>query len=275
MIYGLLGCPSFGVRGAAYATVIGQIASCIVGLFFHLRVNKQLKNGLHYIKPSLGIIGAIYAIGLPAIIAQALMSLMTYGLNVILGGLGEAMVTAYGLYYKIQQFVLFAAFGLRDAITPVVSYSHGMGNRERIRDGIKYGMLFTLIIMCVGLVAIEVFAAPFSGFFGLSGETKTLCIAAMRIISVSFIFAGVNIAFQGIFQALDGGIESLIVSLCRQLVFIFPFAWLFAYIAKRNMSYSWMMWVTFPIAELLSAVIAVLLFKRIYGRLNRTWEGNR
>lgn len=267
MIYGLLGCPEFGVMGAAYATVIGQIVSFALALFFHLKVNKSVSNDLKYIKPSLHVIKDIYAIGLPAIIAQALMSVMTYGLNIVLGGVSEAMVTAYGLYYKIQQFILFAAFGLRDAITPIVSYSHGMGNKERIKDGIKYGMLFTLIIMVVGLAAIEIFAEPFSALFGLSGETRSLCIAAMRIVSVSFIFAGINIAFQGVFQALDGGLQSLAVSLCRQLVFIFPPAILFANIAKNNPALSWTVWTSFPIAEIASAVIAAILFVGIYKKV--------
>lgn len=121
MIYGLIGCPEMGVRGAAYATVIGQCVSGILGLIFHLKINKDISNKIQYFKPSGAIIKEIYAIGLPAIIAQALMSVMTYGLNIILGTISEVMVTAYGLYYKIQQFILFAAFGLRDAITPIVA----------------------------------------------------------------------------------------------------------------------------------------------------------
>lgn len=264
MIYGWFGCPEFGVMGAAYATVIGQILAGVLALIFHLKVNTNITNGLKYWKPSASIIKEIYAIGLPAIIAQALTSIMTYGLNVIFVGVSESMVTAYGLYYKIQQFILFAAFGLRDAITPIVSFNHGMGSKSRIKDGIKYGMTFTLVIMIAGLIIIEIFAEPFSKIFGLSGETQELCISAMRIISISFIFAGANIAFQGVFQALNGGLESLIVSLGRQLVFIFPFAILFAHIAKNSPDYTWTVWTTFPIAEILSAIIACILFKRIY-----------
>lgn len=199
LIYGLLGLPKMGVTGAAYATVIGQICSGGLALYFHITKNKDVKNGIKFLKPSSKIIKDIYSIGLPAIIAQALMSVMTYGLNVILVGVSENMVTAYGLYYKIQQFILFAAFGLRDAITPIVSFNHGMRNKERIKLGIKYGMKYTLTIMIVGLMVLEIFATPFSRIFGLSGETETLCISAMRIISVSFIFAGANVAFQGIF----------------------------------------------------------------------------
>ena len=268
MIYGLIGCPKFGVEGAAYATVIGQCVSFILALIFHLKVNNDISNNLKYVKPSAKIIKQIYSIGLPAIIAQALMSVMTYGLNIILGTISEAMVTAYGLYYKIQQFILFAAFGLRDAITPIVSFSHGMKNKSRIRDGIKYGMIYTFVIMLLGTIVVEIFAVPFSRVFGLSGETQTLCISAMRIISISFIFAGTNIAFQGIFQALEGGIESLVVSLCRQFIFVLPVAWFFAQLIQKSPDSSWLVWSTFPIAEIISAVIAFLLMLRIYKKLD-------
>lgn len=264
MIYGLAGCPEMGVNGAAYATVLGQCVSLLLAFLFHIRVNKDITNSFCYLKPSLSIIKSIYAIGLPAIIAQALMSVMTYGLNVILVSVSESMVTAYGLYYKVQQFIFFAAFGLRDAITPIVSFNHGMGSKQRIDEGIKWGMIFTLSIMVIGIVIIEIFAVPFSELFGLSGETQALCISAMHIISLSFVFAGANIAFQGIFQALDGGLESLIVSLGRQLVFIFPFAWIFSDIAKKNQQYSYLVWLTFIIAELISAIIAFILYKKIY-----------
>ena len=117
MIYGLLGFPEMKVTGAALATVIGQVVSCVLGLIFHLKCNKEISKKLCYKKPSGVIIKGVYSIGLPAIIAQALMSIMTYGMNVILGSISADAVTAYGLYYKVQQFFLFAAFGMRDAIT--------------------------------------------------------------------------------------------------------------------------------------------------------------
>ena len=263
LIYGLLGLPKMGVTGAAYATVIGQICSGGLALYFHITKNKDVKNGIKFLKPSSKIIKDIYSIGLPAIIAQALMSVMTYGLNVILVGVSENMVTAYGLYYKIQQFILFAAFGLRDAITPIVSFNHGMRKKERIKLGKKYGMKYTLTIMIVGLMVLEIFATPFSRIFGLSGETETLCISAMRIISVSFIFAGANVAFQGIFQALDSGIESLIISVCRQILFILPVAYGFSLLAIQNPANDWIVWLTFPIGEFVSAVIACIFMKKI------------
>jgi Na+-driven multidrug efflux pump len=266
MIYGYLGCPELGVKGAGYATVIGQCVSLILALIFHFKVNTDISNGFKYIKPSGIIIKQIYSIGLPAIISQALLSVMTYGLNIILGKLDTSLVTAYGLYYKIQQFILFAGFGLRDAITPIVSFSHGMENKKRITDGIKYGMLYMLIIMVVGMLAVEILAVPFSNVFGLSGITQSYCISAMRIISISFIFAGINIAFQGIFQALEGGIESLIISVCRQFIFVLPVAWIFAQLVKTHLEDSWLIWCTFIIAEVLSSIVGFFLMKRIHNK---------
>ena len=164
------------------------------------------------------------------------------------------------------QFILFAAFGLRDAITPVISFSHGMGSRSRINDGIKYGLIYTAVITLIGTVLIEALAVPLSAVFGLSGETQSICIDAMHIISISFVFAGINIAFKGVFQALDSGLESLVVSVCRQFIFVIPVAWGFSKLALSDSSLSWTVWTTFIIAEVLSDIISVVLFRRAYGK---------
>lgn len=263
MIYGLLGIPKMGVAGAAWATVIGQIVSVAVGMLFHYTKNKDVKNGVHYLKPDGTIIKEIYAIGLPAIIAQALMSVMTYGLNLILGTISDSAVTAYGLYYKVQQFILFAAFGLRDAITPIVSFNHGMQDKKRIKEGIRWGLTYTTIIMVCGTLLLEIGGGAFSALFGLSGTTRAMCISAMRIISLSFVFAGANVAFQGIFQALDSGLESLVISVCRQFLFVLPVAWGFSLIARTDHSKLWMVWTTFIIAEVISFLISTFFMKRI------------
>ena len=266
LIYGLLGLPALGATGAALATVIGQIVSMLLGLLFHLRKDREIKNGLAYWKPDRSVIARIYSIGFPAIVGQAMMSVMTYGLNLILRGIdpvyGENIVTAYGLYYKIQQFILFAAFGLRDAVTPIVSYSYGLGSRERIRDGIRCGVLYTLAIMALGLVVIEAGAVPIARAFGLSGETQRFCVSAMRVISLSFLPAGINISLQGVFQALDGGLETLIISLLRQIVLVLPVAYGFSRLARTDLSLLPAVWATFLIAEGVSAVLSVIFLRK-------------
>jgi len=266
LIYGLFGLPAMGAAGAAYATVIGQIISAAIALCFHFKANREINKGLQYLKPQARLIRGIYSVGLPAIIAQALTSIMTYGINIILGQVNESLVTAYGLYYKIQQFILFAAFGLRDTITPIVSFGYGMQKKRRMTDGIKYGVGYTLIVMALGTFVLEVFACPICSAFGLSAGTEALCVSATRIISAVFIFSGISIALQGVFQALGCGISSLTISVCRQLLFVLPVAWLFTLRVAQDLSNAWIVWLAFPIAEFVTAIIAVGLMLRVYAK---------
>lgn len=265
MIYGLGPVPEMGVEGAAYATVIGQVASALLLLIFHIRLNKEFEHSISYMKPSFTIVKEIYAIGLPAIIAQALMSIMVYVMNLILKFSPSAQ-TAYGLFYKVQQFVLFLAFGLRDAITPIIAYAYGMGSKKRIRDGIKYGILYTVALMIIGTLITEIFPGAFATLFN-AGQSREYFISAMRIISISFLFAGINVAYQGIFQAVEGGIESLVISLLRQFVIILPLAGIFSVFVRNGQMGVSLIWWAFPITELIACLVGYVFLKRIQNRL--------
>ena len=261
MIYGIGSVSEMGVEGAAYATVIGQVASAVLLFIFHIRLNKEFEHGVKYLKPDGGIIREIYAIGLPAIIAQALMSIMVYVMNLILKFSPSAQ-TAYGLFYKVQQFVLFLAFGLRDAITPIIAYAYGMGSKKRIKDGIKYGLLYTAALMILGILITEIFPGAFATLFN-AGESREYFISAMRIISISFIFAGINVAYQGIFQALEGGIQSLVISLLRQLVIILPLAGIFSVFVRNGQMGVALIWWAFPVTELIACLTGYVFLKKI------------
>ena len=214
-----------------------------------------------YMKPDTGIIKEIYAIGLPAIIAQALMSIMVYVMNLILKFSPSAQ-TAYGLFYKVQQFVLFLAFGLRDAITPIIAFAYGMHSKKRIQDGIRYGLIYTIVLMVVGVAITEIFPGAFATLFN-AGQSREYFIGAMRIISISFIFAGINVAYQGIYQALDGGMESLVISLLRQLIIILPLAGIFSVFVRNGQMGVSLIWWAFPITELTACLVGYVLLKRI------------
>ena len=262
MIYGIGPVPEMGVEGAAYATVIGQVASAVLLFIFHMKLNKEFAHGTKYMRPEGGIIKEIYSIGLPAIIAQALMSIMVYVMNLILKFSPSAQ-TAYGLFYKVQQFVLFLAFGLRDAITPIIAFSYGMGSKKRIKDGIKYGLIYTIALMILGVLITEIFPGAFATLFN-AGLSREYFIGAMRIISISFLFAGVNVAYQGIYQALDGGIESLVISLLRQLVIILPLAGIFSIFVRNGQMGVSLIWWAFPITEFIACLAGYVFLKRIW-----------
>ena len=256
MIYGIGPVPEMGVKGAAYATVIGQIASAVLLLVFQIKLNKEFEHDVKYMKPDAGIIKEIYAIGLPAIIAQALMSIMVYVMNLILK-FNPSAQTAYGLFYKVQQFVLFLAFGLRDAITPIIAFAYGMRSKKRIQDGIKYGLIYTVALMILGIAITEIFPGAFATLFN-AGQSS-----AMRVISLSFLFAGINVAYQGIYQAVNSGMESLVISLLRQLVIILPLAGIFSIFARNGQMGVALIWWAFPITEVIACLVGYVFLKRI------------
>lgn len=261
MIYGIGPVPKMGVEGAAYATVIGQIASAVLLFVFHIKLNKEFEYGFKYMKLDGKIIKEIYAIGLPAIIAQALMSIMVYVMNLILKFDASAQ-TAYGLFYKVQQFVLFLAFGLRDAITPILAFAYGMRSKKRIQDGMKYGIIFTIGLMILGIFITEVFPGQFAALFN-AGSSREYFVGAMRIISISFLFAGINVAYQGIYQALDGGMESLVISLLRQMIIILPLAEIFSILVKNGQAGVSLIWWAFPITEFAACLLGCVFLRKI------------
>lgn len=165
LIFGYFGMPQMGVAGAAYATVIGQFVSLILDMIFHYGFNNDVDRQLRYIKPKKRIIKDIYIVGIPAILMQALMSFMTYGVNIIFISVSTAAVTAYGVYYKIQQFVFFAAFGLNNAIIPIVSFNYGMKNKQRVKEGIFQALGCGVHSLIISLLRLIIVALPLAWVF--------------------------------------------------------------------------------------------------------------
>ena len=259
LIYGLLGCPAMGVRGAAIATVIGQMVSLVLGMVFHYGMNRDVDGHPRYMLPNRQVIGEVFKIGAPAVLLQSLMPVMSFGINVIYGLVSAATVTAFGIYYKIQQFVLFAAFGMNNAIIPIVAFNYGMRSRERVDTAIRFGLLYTLAIMLLGLLVLQLFAAQLCNLFSLTAETQALCIRAIRIVTLGYLFVGANVAFQGIFQALGCGVRSLLLSLVRQIVVVLPLAWALTFLPDAQ---NWV-WLAFPVAEACGLVLALLLMRGV------------
>lgn len=258
-----------GVAGAAWATIIGQFVSLFIAMYFHYNKNKEIDGSLKYINPDGGIIKAIYSIGVSAALMQALLAVMMAGMNAILG-LAQVdqtvLIGSFGIYYKIQQIALFSAFGLSNTIISILSFNYGMQDRKRIDDCIKYGIMDTMIVTLIISILFEVFAYPLANLFGLvGGETKEIikvCTIALRISSIGFIFMGISVAIQGILQSIRYALRPLIISLLRLVIFVFPVALLFT----KSSDVVKIVWWTFPIAEVLTSIIALLILKDSYNR---------
>lgn len=258
-----------GVAGAAWATIIGQFVSLFIAMYFHYKKNKEIDGSLKYINPDGSIIKGIYSIGVSAALMQALLAVMMAGMNAILG-LAKAdqtvLIGSFGIYYKIQQIALFSAFGLSNTIISILSFNYGMQDRERIDDCIKYGIMDTMIVTLIISILFEIFAYPLANLFGLAGgKTKEIikvCTIALRISSIGFIFMGISVAIQGILQSIRYALRPLIISLLRLVIFVFPVAFLFT----KSSEVVKIVWWTFPIAEILTSIIALFILKDSYNR---------
>lgn len=255
-----------GVAGAAWATIIGQFVSLFIAMYFHYKKNKEIDGNLKYINPDGGIIKAIYSIGVSAALMQTLLAVMMAGMNAILG-LAQVdqtvLIGSFGIYYKIQQIALFSAFGLSNTIISILSFNYGMQDRKRIDDCIKYGIMDTMIVTLIISILFEVFAYPLANLFGLAGgETKEIIKVCTIALRIWFIFMGISVAIQGILQSIRYALRPLIISLLRLVIFVFPVALLFT----KSSDVVKIVWWTFPIAEVLTSIIALLILKDSYNR---------
>lgn len=263
LIFGLFGFPKMGVAGAAAATVLGQVTAAVLALVFNLKFNKELQISFRGFRPNGRLIRQIYMVGIPSIVMQAIGSVMTYGMNLILEAFGAAQ-TVFGIYFKLQSFIFMPVFGLNNGVVPIIAYNFGAGNRERVIKTMKSCIMYAVCIMLIGLVIMELVPAQLIGLFNSDGnaELMEIGIPALRIICLSFCFAGYSIEVGSVFQALGNGVYSMFVSIARQLCVLLPVAWLFALSGNVNL-----IWFAFPMAEFAGLCLSTVFLIRIYKKI--------
>ena len=269
-IYGFepLGIPEMGAAGAAVATVIGQWVGAVMAIIFNLTKNTDVQFGLKYLRPDKEIMGKILAVGVPSIIMMAIGSVMNFGMNqIFLGfeGVGETASGVFGIYFKLQSFFFMPLFGINNAAISILAFNYGARQPKRITGTLKRTVGTAMVIMLLGLAVFQIFPDVLMGFFSTSadaadGEFVQLGISALRIISLMFPLAAVGIALGGAaFPAMGNGLYSTITSLCRQLIVLLPAAYLLSLTGDVHA-----VWWSFPIAEVVSMVITLLLFGKVY-----------
>lgn len=259
MIFGLFGFPALGIRGAAIATVTGQIIAMLLSVFFNKTKNPDVTIRLKGFRPHKKTIATIYEVGIPSIIMQSIASVMTFGMNKILIMFSETAVSVFGIYFKLQSFIFMPVFGLNNGMIPIIAYNYGARKKKRIMDTAKLSIFMAVGIMLFGLMIFQLLPVQLLQMFNASPYMLEIGVPALRLISISFLFAGYCIIVGSVFQALGNGIYSLIVSVARQLVCILPLAYLFANNFGLNS-----VWYAFPMAEIIAAVLSTVLFRLIY-----------
>ena len=267
LIFGIGPFPKMGVAGAAVATVVGQICGALFGIYLNVTRNHEINLNMRGFRPEEKFVKSIYAIGVPSIIMASVTSVMTFLLNLILAGFGalkDTLQSVLGAYFKLQSFIFMPVFGLNNGTVPIISYNYGAGKRTRLVKTIKISALFATAIMLLGLLLMQVFPAQMLEIFKANDEMLRWGVPALRIISVSFIFAGVAIVFSSAFQSLGHPINSMIISIARQLVVLVPAAFLLAKTGNPDM-----VWWSFPIAEIMSLSASIFFMIKIHREVIR------
>ena len=265
LIFGMFGLPRMGVAGAAAATVAGQMVAAVLAVSLNHLKNKEVRIQMKGFCPNPEIIGQIYEIGLPAIVMQAIGSAMNYGMNRILITFSSTATAVFGVYFKLQSFVFMPVFGLNQGALPVMGYNYGARNRKRLMGAYKITLTAAVVSMALGLVLFQLLPEPMLMLFvdksdaAAAQEMIEVGVPALKTISLSFLGAAFGIINSTMFQATARGMNSLIVSVCRQLVVILPAAWLLGQQFGLNA-----VWYAFPIAEIAAFFISYILLWREY-----------
>lgn len=264
LIFGLFGLPKLGVLGAAVATVAGQWLAAIVSVIFNIKKNHDIHIKLKGFRPDGSVIKIILSVGVPSMIMQAIGSVMTFGFNKILIAFSSTAVAVFGVYFKLNSIIFMPIFGLNNGMVPIIAYNYGASNRKRMIKTIKYSVIYAMLIMFIGMGILQVFPDKLLLFFNASEKMLEIGVPALRIISISFLFAGAAIVMSSVFQALGKGIFSMFVSLIRQLIVLLPSAFVLSLIAKANGNDVSYIWWSFNIAEIASIVSSLLFFGKLY-----------
>ena len=261
-IFGWLGMPAMGVAGAAVATVVGQIASMLLGIYLNHRLNKEITVSFLGFKVEWEKVKRILVIGFPAIIMMAIGSVMTYSMNLLLGALEPTGVATavFGVYFKLQSFVILPVVGMTHGMMPIVSYNLGAEKKSRMLSAYRYCTYYSFGYLC--LCSALMFAIPgvLIGFFSPTPAMLALGKPALRIIAVGYLFTAYSLVNSSFFQALGRSVLSMVMSIARQLGFLVPLAIFFALVFGLEA-----VWWAIPMAEF--GVLVVAIFGRI--RINK------
>lgn len=262
LIFGLFGMPKMGVAGAAIATVTGQICAAILAITFNLTKNPDVHISFKGFKPQIIFVKNILSVGIPSIIMSSVGSAMTFGMNKILITFSSTAVAVFGVYFKLNSFVFMPVFGLNNGMVPIVSYNYGAQNKKRLTKTIKLAIMYAVCIMLIGIMLFQFMPDVLLKLFDASDHMLEIGIPALRVISLSFAFAGICIVISSSLQALGHGFLSMMISITRQLIILLPSAYILAKFGGIHA-----VWWSFNIAEIASLTLSLLFFKHMYNKI--------
>ena len=262
-IFGYFGLPAMGVTGAALATIIGQFGAAILSIYLFSRHNEHIHISFKHFKIDFQVFKNLYSIAIPSGVMMCLPSVLVSILNGVLATISQTAVAFFGVYFKLQTFVYMPANGVIQGLRPIMSYNYGAKQKDRMDQSIKAAGLTIATILTLGTLLFSIFPTQILSLFNANQAMLEIGISGLRILSISFVLSTFGILMSGVFESLGKGNYSLIISLLRQFIIIIPLSLLF--ISHIGLSG---VWLTFPLSESIASLIALILFIKVYKRIN-------
>jgi putative MATE family efflux protein len=249
----------WGVRGAAWGTVGGQAVSMGMSLwFFFGQRHRPYRIGLADLRPHGSTLRQLVAVGSPSLLAglgAALLAALTN--NLLIGAGGAVALSAWALCARIGTFMTMPQLGIAQGLQPVAGFNAGRGSYERVRRATTLTMRATVgygAAVCAGLL---VMAGPLTGLLTSDPAVRGQAATALRILALSYPFAGIVPLLSARFQSLGQPRPSYLISIGTVLAVKMPLLIGFSHLGTTGL------WISFPVAELASSGVALLVLRRV------------
>ena len=258
LIFGYLGFPALGMKGAAIATVAGQCVAGVTGLFLNIKYNREVCLQAKSFLPDFSLIREIMMIAIPTTLTLSVSSILIFSMNKVLAGLSLAAPAVYIIYNRVRSFVALPIWGIRNTIISIIAYNMGADKKGRVRKTISIALKASALIALCGTVLYEAIPGLLLSVFSASEEMLSIGIPAFRIIGTSLVISGMAIMMSGIFQAMKASGKAFWVSIV-QAVSLAGSAALLAF--TRNIT---LVWISFPISKALTFLLCLFYLHGLY-----------
>lgn len=256
----------FGVKGAAYATIIGQLFSAFYVLRHFIGGKSVYKLSLSHFKLEFGIIKEILSVGLSAFIIDASDAIMVIVLNKIVGNLmGTMGITIVGIITKVYLFMDITVIGITTGMQPIASYNYGALRYNRVVNVVKYSIKSILVLSTVLWMCQLVFATNIVELFVNNSAALSLeASKTLRIALSLFPVSGLYFVATYFYQSIGKSKVAFIFSILKQILIFAPLACLLGYGTKLGV---YGVWLAFPITDILVSLISLMFLKKSIRKL--------
>jgi putative MATE family efflux protein len=262
LIFGWGPVQAMGLRGAAWATVLAQMACTVLMIGFMFKKRALLSWSINHFRPSINVITGIYKVGIPSLLMELMSVAIMVFFNKILLQFGYAAVAAMGIFMRVRSLFYMPIFGLAQGVMPIAGFAYGARNYDRVKESIVKGAVISMACLLFAWFVMQYHALWIMGFFSQDQELIAMGVNCMHLATVFLPFMGPIIILYSILKAVGQGMTALCLSIIRQLGFFLPALIILPGYYDLNG-----VWLAFSVTEFMSGLLAIFFLVRLWKEL--------